>query len=268
MSPKDRSAPGVRLTLFKDEQSTTGEPLDFGTRLLSFAFEDCEQLSRIFWESLLRHYRAWAKAAGYASSAVETGAVTGVHRAGASLRVHVHFHLLCLDGIYVSDGDPDASNTPPYLSAAEALATAGMQRGTLLTVRDSDDGSRQDEAPFDAPPPRVSDAVTHERFNLHASVHLDAADFLGRERRAPASVPRGSVQGEPAGAGRAAFACPAEHDGLREADSGATGSCRRRPRALPCRGRRRDRVAHENWRRRAGGAERPGARALGAHPRG
>jgi phage protein D len=41
--PSDRSAPGVRLTLFKDEKATTGEPLDFGTRLLSFAFEDCEE---------------------------------------------------------------------------------------------------------------------------------------------------------------------------------------------------------------------------------
>jgi phage protein D len=39
----NRSAPGVRVTLFKDEKATTGEPLDLGTRLLSFAFEDCEQ---------------------------------------------------------------------------------------------------------------------------------------------------------------------------------------------------------------------------------
>lgn len=34
-----------------------------------------------------------------------------------------------------------------------------------------------------APPPRENDAaVVHERFNLHASVHLVAADDLGRER--------------------------------------------------------------------------------------
>jgi phage protein D len=41
--PGNRSAPGVRLTLFKDEKATTGQPLDFGARLLSFAFEDCEE---------------------------------------------------------------------------------------------------------------------------------------------------------------------------------------------------------------------------------
>ena len=182
-------------------------------------------LSRIFWESLHLHYQGWAKAAGVAPSRrVETGAVTGVHRAGASLNVHVHFHLLCLDGVYVDDGetlrfepapaptraeltsllqriharvmkwlsrrgllrnpdDADASNDPPEVSPAEALATAGMQRGTLLTVRESGDGAAEDDPTLVAPPPpRVTDAVTHERFNLHASVHLAASDDLGRER--------------------------------------------------------------------------------------
>ena len=57
-------------------------------------------LSRIFWEALRRRYQRWAKRAGHATR-VETGAVTGVHRAGASLNVHVHFHVLCLDGVYV-----------------------------------------------------------------------------------------------------------------------------------------------------------------------
>jgi hypothetical protein len=37
-----RTSPGVRLTLFKDEKATTGEPLDFGSRLLSMSFEDCD----------------------------------------------------------------------------------------------------------------------------------------------------------------------------------------------------------------------------------
>jgi len=51
-------------------------------------------LSRIFWEALRRRYQRWAKRAGHATTRVETGAVTGVHRAGASLNVHVHFHVL------------------------------------------------------------------------------------------------------------------------------------------------------------------------------
>jgi hypothetical protein len=78
--------------------------------------------------------------------------------------------------------DADASNAPREVSAAEALTTTGMQRGTLLTVREQGDGSLEDEGAHAPPAPRVTDAVTHERFNLHASVHLDASDDLGRER--------------------------------------------------------------------------------------
>ena len=57
-----------------------------------------------------------------------------------------------------------------------------MQRGSLVTVRESSDGARDDDPSLAPPPPKVSDAVTHERFNLHASVHLAANDDVGRER--------------------------------------------------------------------------------------
>ena len=185
-------------------------------------------LSRLFWESVRGRYEAWSKGAGLAASTrVETGAVTGVHRAGASLNVHVHFHLLCLDGVYVEDAEDEgalrfepapaptreelvrllariharvmtwlrrrgllrdeaeahASTARRELSAAEAVATAGMQRGSLVTVRDAHGVAEDDDASLaSAPPPRATDAVTHERFNLHASVSLAASDDRGRER--------------------------------------------------------------------------------------
>jgi hypothetical protein len=150
---------------------------------------------------------------------VETGAVTGVHRAGASLNVHVHFHVLCLDGVYVEGGDGgalrfeaapaptleeleewlkyiyarvvkwlgsrgllrdvDASNEAPTYSAGGALTLAGMQRGTLETAKESGEPA---EPELSGAPPRVRDAAVHERFNLHASVPLAAHDDLGRER--------------------------------------------------------------------------------------
>jgi hypothetical protein len=84
-------------------------------------------------------------------------------------------------GLLRNAHDADASNAPPELSPAEALATTGMQRGTLLTVRERDDGSLSDDHAL-APPPRETDAVTYERFYLHASVHLAADDDLARER--------------------------------------------------------------------------------------
>ena len=78
-------------------------------------------------------------------------------------------------GLLRGADEADASNAPPSQSPAEALASAGMQRGTLLTVRESGDGSSQDDAGLaPPPPPRVTDAVTHERFNLLSGV-LDAS---------------------------------------------------------------------------------------------
>ena len=76
-------------------------------------------LSRIFWESLRAHYQRRAKTAGIGTSSLDTGAVTGVHRAGASLNVHVHFHLLCLDGVYVDDGETLRFEPAPAPTRAE-----------------------------------------------------------------------------------------------------------------------------------------------------
>jgi hypothetical protein len=45
--------------------------------------------------------RAERRLGSAASVTRETGAVTGVQRFGSSLNVHVHFHVLCLDGVYV-----------------------------------------------------------------------------------------------------------------------------------------------------------------------
>jgi len=49
-------------------------------------------------------------------------------------------------GLLRGGDDADAPSAPPSQSPAEALATAGTQRGTLLTVRESGDGSQQDDA--------------------------------------------------------------------------------------------------------------------------
>jgi hypothetical protein len=75
--------------------------------------------------------------------------------------------------------DADASNEAPSYSAGEALTLAGMQRGTLETAKESGEPTEHE---LSGAPPRGRDAAVHERFNLHASVHLDAHDDLGRER--------------------------------------------------------------------------------------
>jgi hypothetical protein len=89
-------------------------------------------LSRAFWEALRHRYRAWAKSRGLPDPRrAETGAVTGVHRAGLSLNLHVHFHTLCADGVYVED-DTGALRfvqaTPPTRAELEAMLARIAQR--------------------------------------------------------------------------------------------------------------------------------------------
>ena len=76
--------------------------------------------------------------------------------------------------------EPDASNAPPEMTPTEAVTIEAMARGTLDTVRDGGDALASEKAASEPPP--TSDAVTYERFNLHAAVALAAHDDLGRER--------------------------------------------------------------------------------------
>ena len=59
--------------------------------------------------------------------------------------------------------DGDTSTSALDLSVAESLAVAGMQRGTMVTVRVGDDTPDGPAQP--APLPRDPDAVTFERFS-------------------------------------------------------------------------------------------------------
>jgi hypothetical protein len=135
--------------------------------------------------------------------------------------LHVHFHTLCADGVYVVGegdelgfieappptrgeleamlvriyarvmkwlnnrgflrGDDDAQDER-QLSINEALAQAAMQRGTLVTVASDADDVDDAEAARPPPSPTKTDAVVLERFNLHASVRIVADDNSGRER--------------------------------------------------------------------------------------
>jgi hypothetical protein len=79
------------------------------------------------------------------------------------------------------DDDPREPAAP---STTEALTLPGMQRGTLVTVRDGANDVNDEDAgaALPPPPPAKTDAVVFERFNLHASVALAADDDTGRER--------------------------------------------------------------------------------------
>ena len=63
-------------------------------------------------------------------------------------------------GLLRDPDDAHDSNAPREVSPAEALAAAGMQRGTLLTVRERDDRADEDDPGLPPQtPPGATDAV-------------------------------------------------------------------------------------------------------------
>jgi hypothetical protein len=114
-------------------------------------------LSRIFWETVQRRYRIpasgdrrWLRSTGPLAP-VETGAITGVHRAGASLNVHVHYHLLALDGVYVEeDGALRFVPAPPPTEAELACMVERIYARVLTWLRKQGLARSDDEAELDA----------------------------------------------------------------------------------------------------------------------
>jgi len=46
-----------------------------------------------------------------------TGAVTLIQRFGSALNLNIHFHMLLLDGVYLTDGANSPSRSPHAVSA-------------------------------------------------------------------------------------------------------------------------------------------------------
>ena len=79
-------------------------------------------------------YRAIAshliKAAGHRHETAHTGAVTLIQRFGSALNLNIHFHILVLDGVYVTRGERLSFRRvpPPTVAALEKLVRAISER--------------------------------------------------------------------------------------------------------------------------------------------
>lgn len=189
-------------------------------RLAAFDANVLAALTRIFAEALSDRYRTWGR--GARLGACRTGAVTFVQRFGSSLNLNVHLHVVVMDGVFVREmedivfhaaplptrgeldhvlervhrrvsawlarhghigassieADSDEMSSPTPLDACAHLA---MQRGVTKMMRD--DGKEEVDANASgARTAPAHEATDHEGFNLHASVRIEAADDLGRER--------------------------------------------------------------------------------------
>jgi hypothetical protein len=101
---------------------------------------DPELTTRVLREhirAVKNHYRRRARRLGL--EAIETGAVTVIHRFGGALNLNVHFHTLYLDGVYTLDGTGGLQFHPIPVSkrdVAEVAMDVASRVGRLLEARD------------------------------------------------------------------------------------------------------------------------------------
>jgi hypothetical protein len=122
-------------------------------KLVAFKADVLTTIARIFVESVFALYRGRAKGDGV--EAPQCGAVNFVQRCGSSVNLHVHYHLVVLDGVFARDAEgqlvfhPAHAPTPAELDAIVAR-TARRSNGWLRRhghVDDSPLEARSNEPP-------------------------------------------------------------------------------------------------------------------------
>jgi len=71
--------------------------------LMAWDHRLCRAVLGVYVRVLLGWYRRRGRRRGLADP--RTGTVTAIQRFGCALNLHVHFHTLALDGVYVRDGE-------------------------------------------------------------------------------------------------------------------------------------------------------------------
>ena len=90
---------------------------------------------QIFIRALFGFYRLMAR--DYGIGRTQCGAVTFVQRFGSSANVHVHFHVVCIDGVYAPrlDGTPEFFPLrPPDDAEVRVLVGVVADRVTALSI--------------------------------------------------------------------------------------------------------------------------------------
>lgn len=98
----------------------------------------CADVCRIFTGEVSRSLRRRAKKELGLSSVADahTGAVAFIQRFDSALRLNVHVHLLCLDGVYVlRDGDSDGELVFHELPPPDAATVAEVARRTAQKLK-------------------------------------------------------------------------------------------------------------------------------------
>src|SRR2546427_1856564 len=110
---------------------------------LAYDHRLCRTVLHVFVRALRSAYRRQARRQGVAGG--ETGMVTSVQRFGGAVNVHLHFHTLVLDGVFVREPDgtlrfhPAAPPTDDDVRRVVARVRRRLERlGLAATIGDED----------------------------------------------------------------------------------------------------------------------------------
>jgi Putative transposase/Transposase zinc-binding domain len=187
-------------------------------KLVAFKADVLTAIGRIAVDAIFATYRDRAKRHGV--QAGECGAINFVQRFG-SLNLHVHFHIMVIDGVFTRDGEAGVLFHPASPPAREELdsiaqrvrdrSLAWLLRHGYLDERPLEERSNdppaqtaldacsaiamgrgrvatlpnadaQEDDHEQGAPGKPGLAVERDGFNLHAAVRIEAGDDLGRER--------------------------------------------------------------------------------------
>ena len=162
-------------------------PFDLHHRLARDAVLGGEVLA-IFIDELQRHLREVTDA----DEEAQTGTFTATQHFGSSLNLHVHHHVVALDGVY--EQSPDGTMTFSRAPAPTSEELTGLVRRVATRVRKLVGQPETDEEPisqapalkiFGAEPEEPAEpklAAEHDGFNLHAAVAFEAHERVAIER--------------------------------------------------------------------------------------
>jgi putative transposase/transposase-like zinc-binding protein len=156
-------------------------------KLVAFKADVLTAIARIFVESVFALYRGRAKDDGVETP--QCGAVNFVQRCGSSVNLHVHYHLVVLDGVFVRDAEGQLEFHP-----AHAPTAAELDAIVARTARRSIGWLRRHGY--------VDDSPLEERSNeLPEQTALEACAAIAMGRGNVATLPRDMEQDDAHGAG-------------------------------------------------------------------
>jgi len=147
---------------------------------LAYDHRLCRTVLHVFVRALRSAYRRQARRQGLAGG--ETGMVTSVQRFGGAVNVHLHFHTLVLDGVFVREPDGTLRfhpAAPPTDDDVRRVVARVRRRLERLGLAGATIGADPD-APWVE---RHVPLHAHDGgFDLHAAVHIEAGDRERLER--------------------------------------------------------------------------------------